>query len=242
VQHLQGRPTLNLRHFLAGVLFATASLGAIALPRHAPVPGGVAVVDLGPAGNVVPTVRWGDQPIAVVRADGHWFALIGIPLDSLPGDFEIGVFFGSTVAIKRIAIAVKNYPEQRLTIKDKRKVEPNSDDLARIEREQKVTEAIKRQFSATAPATDFILPAKGRLSSRFGLRRFFNGRRQCRQLLFQWQHRFHRPRSGLDHGLHAPFTHRCPHRPVRPKRPGHRRRRRHRARHRPASALGGHTQ
>ncbi len=175
MQHLQGRPTLNLRHFLAGVLFATASLGAIALPRHAPVPGGVAVVDLGPAGNVVPTVRWGDQPIAVVRADGHWFALIGIPLDSLPGDFEIGVFFGSTVAIKRIAIAVKNYPEQRLTIKDKRKVEPNSDDLARIEREQKVTEAIKRQFSATAPATDFILPAKGRLSSRFGLRRFFNG-------------------------------------------------------------------
>ncbi|HXE39182.1 MAG TPA: M23 family metallopeptidase, partial [Azonexus sp.] len=66
-------------------------------------------------------------------------------------------------------------PEQRLTIKDQRKVEPNPDDLARIEREKEITEAIKRRFSAAAPATDFRLPASGPLSSRFGLRRIFNG-------------------------------------------------------------------
>lgn len=77
--------------------------------------------------------------------------------------------------MKRVAVAIKNYPEQRLTIKDKRKVEPNPDDLARIEREQKITEAVKRQFSPAAPATAFALPAKGPLSSRFGLRRIFNG-------------------------------------------------------------------
>ena len=70
---------------------------------------------------------------------------------------------------------VKNYPEQRLTIKDKRKVEPNPEDLARIERERETTEAVKRNFSATAPRTDFALPASGPLSSRFGLRRIFNG-------------------------------------------------------------------
>lgn len=175
MQHLQGRPALKLIRFFAGTLLLAASLAAAALPRHSPVPGGIAVVDLGPAGSEAPTVRWGEQPIAVARANDHWFALVGIPLDSLPGDLEIGVFFGSTVATRRVSVAIKNYPEQRLTIKDKRKVEPNRDDLARIEREQKVTEVIKRQFSPSAPATDFVLPAKGRLSSRFGLRRFFNG-------------------------------------------------------------------
>jgi murein DD-endopeptidase MepM/ murein hydrolase activator NlpD len=74
-----------------------------------------------------------------------------------------------------VAVQIKNYPEQRLTIKDKRKVEPNPDDMARIEREKQTTDAIKRSFSAPAPATDFSLPASGPLSSRFGLRRIFNG-------------------------------------------------------------------
>jgi murein DD-endopeptidase MepM/ murein hydrolase activator NlpD len=74
-----------------------------------------------------------------------------------------------------VLIQAKNYPEQRLTITDKRKVEPGRDDLARIEREREITEAIKRRFSDTAPATDFMLPASGPLSSRFGLRRVFNG-------------------------------------------------------------------
>jgi murein DD-endopeptidase MepM/ murein hydrolase activator NlpD len=139
------------------------------------VPGGVAVIDLGVAGTAAPTARWGGQPLAVVRQDGRWFALLGIPLDTLPGELEIGVFGGSTATARSVLIQAKNYPEQRLTITDKRKVEPGRDDLARIEREREITEAIKRRFSDTAPATDFMLPASGPLSSRFGLRRVFNG-------------------------------------------------------------------
>jgi len=151
------------------------SHAAAALPRHSPVPGGIAVIDLGPSTSAAPTARWGDQPIAIIRDNGHWFALLGIPLDTLPGDFDISVFSGPTVTSRQIGVHIKSYPEQRLTIKDKRKVEPNPNDLARIEREQKITDAIKRRFSDTAPATDFTLPANGPLSSRFGLRRIFNG-------------------------------------------------------------------
>jgi murein DD-endopeptidase MepM/ murein hydrolase activator NlpD len=152
-----------------------ASAASLALPQHSPVPGGVAVIDLGVAGTAAPTARWGGQPLAVVRQDGRWFALLGIPLDTLPGELEIGVFGGSTATARSVLIQAKNYPEQRLTITDKRKVEPGRDDLARIEREREITEAIKRRFSDTAPATDFMLPASGPLSSRFGLRRVFNG-------------------------------------------------------------------
>ena len=177
MQHLQGRQALTgaTWRIVGALALSLAGSAGWALPVHSPVPGGVAVVDLGPAGLAAPTVRWGEQPVAVVRENGRWFALLGIPLDTLPGELEIGVFSGSTATGKSVTINVKNYPEQRLTIKDKRKVEPNAEDLARIEREKEVTEAIKRRFSDAAPATDFALPAGGPLSSRFGLRRVFNG-------------------------------------------------------------------
>ena len=177
MQYLQGDQALNPSpiHWLAGSLLSIACCTTFALPKHSPVPGGVAVVDIGPATQTAPTARWGEQPLAVVNEKGRWFALLGIPLDTLPGEMEIAVFGMSTVAVKRIPIQVKNYPEQRLTIKDKRKVEPNPDDLARIEREKQTTEAVKRQFSPAIPETDFMLPASGPLSSRFGLRRIFNG-------------------------------------------------------------------
>ena len=151
------------------------SVAASALPKNAPVPGGVAIIELGPTSQLAPTARWGEQPLAVVADQGRWFALLGIPLDTLPGDLEINVFSGSTATLKNVPVQIKNYPEQRLTIKNKRQVDPDPDDLARIEREQAVTAEVKQRFSAPAPQTDFVLPASGPLSSRFGLRRFFNG-------------------------------------------------------------------
>mgnify|MGYP000968385302 CR=1 FL=1 len=175
MQHLQGRQTLRLTRLFGTLVLALSSTAGSALPQHNPVPGGVAVVELAVDGTAPPTARWGEQPLAVVRENGRWFALLGIPLDTLPGELEIGVFSGSTATVRSVPIRVKNYPEQRLTIRDQRKVEPNAEDLARIEREKEVTAAVKRRFSGAAPATDFALPASGPLSSRFGLRRVFNG-------------------------------------------------------------------
>lgn len=163
-------------YFLLLALGLCHSAAVFALPRHAPVPGGVALIDIGPADQgAAPSARWAERSIAVVRDHGRWLALLGIPLDTLPGEMEITVFSGSTASNRSVTVGIKNYPEQRLTIKDKRKVEPNPDDLARIEREKAVTEAVKNHFSSSAPETDFLLPASGPLSSRFGLRRIFNG-------------------------------------------------------------------
>ena len=176
MQHFQSCATLStvlLRCVVLLALGVSAPL-ANALPKNAPVPGGVAVFDLGQAQSA-PTARWGEQPLAVVRDNGRWFALLGIPLDTLPGELEISVKNGSTVTVRQVMVGVKNYPEQRLTIKDKRKVEPNPDDLARIAKEKETTEAVKRNFAANMPETDFLLPSNGPLSSRFGLRRIFNG-------------------------------------------------------------------
>ena len=170
--------------FVSMVMVLALATPVFALPEHAPVPGGVAVIDLGPASQPPPTARWGEQALAVVEDSGHWFALFGIPLDTVPGETEISVFSGSAApgtkypggaTVKNVAVRGKAYPEQRLTIKDKRKVDPDPDDLARIAREREITDAIKRHFRADMPHTDFALPASGPLSSRFGLRRIFNG-------------------------------------------------------------------
>lgn len=159
----------------AALLAALLTTPACALPTHAPVPGGVAVIDLGPAEHPPPSARRDQQALAVVREQGRWHALLGIPLDTLPGEIEITVNVGASARNIVVPVRPKNYPEQRLTIKDQRKVEPNPDDLARIEREQKITEAVKKRFSEREPDTALALPATGPLSSRFGLRRFFNG-------------------------------------------------------------------
>lgn len=170
---------------LTSALACLLPLAAYALPTHAPVPGGVAVIDLGPDRGTVPTARHTDQPLAVVREAGRWYALFGIALDTLPGEQEIRVFFGSTASDRTIPIRSHNYPEQRLTIKDHRKVEPRQEDLERIAREKAHTDALKRHFSPPAPATPFHPPAGSKLSSRFGVRRIFNGQPR-------------NPHSGLD--------------------------------------------
>ena len=163
-----------MRHLLL-LLSLLAPLLAGALPKQAAVPGGVAVIDIGPAGNPLPAAYWGEQPLAVIRENGRCFALLGIPLDTLPGELQIRINRGGAVETKAVTIGIKNYPEQRLTIKDKRKVEPSPEDLARIEREQKITEAVKKRFSDEQPDTTLAQPSPGPLSSRFGLRRIFNG-------------------------------------------------------------------
>jgi murein DD-endopeptidase MepM/ murein hydrolase activator NlpD len=186
-----------MKKFLFTLLGALlVSLAAHALPTHSAVPGGVAVIDLGPA-TLAPTARWGEQPLAVVRDNGRWFALLGIPLNTLPGELEIRVFSGSTAGNRVVPVGIRNYPEQRLTLRNQNMVEPNAVELARIDREKEVTDAIKRSFSPSAPDTAFAPPANGRLSSRFGLRRVFNGQPRA-------------PHGGLDFAVPAGTPVRAP--------------------------------
>ncbi len=64
------------------------------------VPGGIAIVDLGPAAESGISVRWGKRPIALMNSAGRLQALIGIPLSTKPGTQELSVTLadGSTKA------------------------------------------------------------------------------------------------------------------------------------------------
>ena len=167
------KPRTALR--LTALLLTLGNVPALALPKHSPVPGGVAVLRLEPSAASQPKARLGDQPLAVVREGQAWYALVGIPLEAPTGPMQITVADGSGSRTLRFDVQPKAYPTQKLRIADTRKVTPNAEDLARIEREKEITDGIKRRFSDTALDPDFALPASGPLSSRFGLRRIFNG-------------------------------------------------------------------
>lgn len=163
-----------LRFLLA--LASCLSLTAHALPQHRPVPGGVILQPLGESAQA-PKANFGERPVAVVRQGKGWTAVVGVPLDTpAPGQVELSITPASgSPRTVTVAIQPKDYPVQRLTVKNQNHVTPDAESLARIEREKAITDQFKRQFSATAPVSDFQLPASGPLSSRFGLRRFFNG-------------------------------------------------------------------
>ncbi len=153
-----------------------------------PVPGGVAVVDLGTAAQA-PKATYQGKPVLVVKdQDAHWLAIVGIPLTIKPGSPQ-QVSSGN----RNLAFVVgnKKYPEQHITLKNQRQVNPNPDDLKRIEQELDVQVRAYRSFTPGTPSNLLLdKPVDGPLSSKFGVRRFFNGEER-------------NPHSGLDFAVPA---------------------------------------
>jgi murein DD-endopeptidase MepM/ murein hydrolase activator NlpD len=158
---------------LLGILAAPPA--AHALPRESAVPGGIALVRLG-NGAERPQAWFGERRVAVVRDAIGWVALVGLPLALAPGEHALRVRSVGAEATKPVRVAAKHYPTQRFSVPDHRKVEPPPEDLLRIEREQQRIDEIKALFR-DEPDIDlaFRLPAQGKLSGNFGLRRVING-------------------------------------------------------------------
>lgn len=174
------------RHLLLLASLLLWTEGSMALPRTAPVPGGVAVVPLGPDREAAPTVRYGERPVMVLREQNGWQAVVGLPLGAEPGTHHLQVEFGGKV--ERIAFQVepKEYEAQYITLKEKRYVNPYKKDLDRILAEKKRILAAYATFSQRADVqTTFVTPVEGVVSGTFGLRRFFNNQPR-------------NPHSGLD--------------------------------------------
>jgi murein DD-endopeptidase MepM/ murein hydrolase activator NlpD len=165
--------------FRIGLLvLAFPLLAHASLPQSSNVPGGVAIIPLGSVSTSTDTPQsWlGDLPVLVTSDHDQWYAVVGLSLDMTPGSHELRVKIGGVTKAQDFLVNSKNYPEQHITLEDKGKVQLSASDLARAEREIAVIQKLKRHWRA-AQDTDlaFILPVEGKLASRFGLRRFFNG-------------------------------------------------------------------
>lgn len=169
---------------LAGIVAGgTFPLSAFAttLPENEPVPGGVVVMPLPRAGRV-PRVQFDGRRIMVIEHDRRWYAVVGIPLATAPGQKTLSVRLANQPRMQLdFTIAPKQYPEQQLIIKNPELVNPPASALERIEREQTHLEHVLNTWTAdAAPQLAFIWPADGPQTSGFGLRRFYNGEERSR--------------------------------------------------------------
>ncbi len=162
-------------YFCSLCLFAALSGNAQALPQQALVPGGIAILAL-PDYQPGTMIKFDGKRVATFREHGHWYAIAGISLNARLGvhKFTLKHKDGNR-RIEKIRVVAKKYPEQHLKIKNKRKVDPNAQDMKRIIKEHVRKVRARKVWSNTTPEVDFIWPVHGPISSLFGLRRFFNG-------------------------------------------------------------------
>lgn len=167
-------------------LNASAADSYITRLLNKPVPGGVAMIELG-AGAQAPKATFQGKPVMVIKEQDTWRAIVGIPLTVKPGIQQISTG-GRDLDF---TVGNKKYPEQRITLKNQRQVNPNPDDIKRIDNELAIQIKAYRTFSPNTPSNLLLdKPVNGPLSSKFGVRRFFNGEER-------------NPHAGLDFAVPA---------------------------------------
>ncbi|MGB5438296.1 MAG: peptidoglycan DD-metalloendopeptidase family protein [Gammaproteobacteria bacterium] len=164
-----------LRLIFLAALGLQLSLGHATTFRADPVPGGVAAIVL-PEDTDIATLRYRDRRILTIKQDNQMLALIGLSLATKPGTAYLT---GNNTAGQSMRMPFqvdeKSYEEQHITIKDKRKVNPEKRDMERITREkQQISKALRNWSPRDAIDLNFRKPVEGPTSSPFGLRRFFN--------------------------------------------------------------------
>lgn len=156
-----------------------------AFPQQQLVPGGIAIIPFVDTNK--PSIRYLNTPVMTIKKNSKWQAIIGIPLSTQAGPQTITK--NKNLLLEAFSVAQKEYPAQYITLpktdKNKRLINPNPLDMERIIREKNKLSLALSTWSNCLPNLDFVLPAQGRLSSPFGLKRFFN--QQARK-----------PHSGLD--------------------------------------------
>jgi len=156
-------------------------------PRVSAVPGGVVTFKLpGAPDSSPPVVSYAGKPVLVARQAGGWLAIVGVALDTEPGDYAVDALrVGGGEEKLPFKVIAKTYAVQQLKVPPSQ-VNLSPEDEARVARESANVRAALDTFTTNAPTTLRLLqPVPGRRSSSYGLRREFNGESR-------------KPHSGMD--------------------------------------------
>ena len=159
---------------LCSLFFSTVGW-ANKLPDQLAVPGGIMKIPVAEISQPAPKVFFYDKRVLVTPNETHWIALVGIPLSAKAGEHKISIRTDKNKQQQSFSIIDKDYPAQYLTIKKKRMVTGfTEEDLKKINADKKAMAKAKAIWTEQPIDADFIAPVDGRLSSLFGLKRFFN--------------------------------------------------------------------
>jgi murein DD-endopeptidase MepM/ murein hydrolase activator NlpD len=163
-----------------------SSAASFIAPRVAAVPGGVVTFKLPGGPDERPVVTFAGRPVLVARETSGWLAIVGVPLDTEPGEHQVVVRQpGGSERTLAFEVAAKEYAVQQLKVPPNQ-VNLSAEDEARVARESEKVRGALDGFSPDTPATlRLAQPVPGRRSSSFGLRRMFNGEAR-------------KPHSGMD--------------------------------------------
>ena len=136
------------QHVIAGALlalllaFSLSNALAFTLPKESAVPGGVVIIELAAdSAGETPSAYYNDKPLLVIKKENRWLAIVGIPLTAKIGAHKIDQQTASGKTINHdFTINDKTYKTQRLTVTNKRKVNPYAEDMPRITAEKKRTQ------------------------------------------------------------------------------------------------------
>jgi murein DD-endopeptidase MepM/ murein hydrolase activator NlpD len=160
---------------LALVATSETFAAAVRLPQSSLVPGGVFILPIQSTSTQAPVVTLDGQRAMVLRSDGRWVAVVGVPLSEKPGHLTVQVSDGGA-AEKSVGFDItdKQYVTQSLKVAPS-KVDLSKEDEERANREGLHIKAVMATFTDTPPATLRLRqPIPGVRSSSYGMRRIFN--------------------------------------------------------------------
>lgn len=160
-------------------IFASSSvtgLGHLQLPREHAVPGGVVFLEIKSNTSTLPKAYFNDQPVLVYQNNKKSFAMIGIPLNTKPGNYKIKYEYDHNVEYQDFKIDAGKYDISKITIKNKNMVNPDKKTLLTIAADQaKIQKALNSTRAVAPQMLVFQQPVKGILSTSFGAQRIING-------------------------------------------------------------------
>jgi len=171
---------------MLALLVPLARAGTPVLPRAAAVPGGVVLLTIAGGADARPVARYDGKPVMVLKQPTGWVAVVGVNLDTAPGERTLDVQQpGADPKKLTFTIVPKAYRTQALKVAPGQ-VNLSPEDEARVAQETEKVRTALAGFTPDAPATlRFAQPVPGPRSSSFGLRRVFNGESR-------------KPHSGMD--------------------------------------------
>lgn len=167
---------------LLSFFILSAPVIAAEFPKHNPVPGGVAIIDLQYTGENTPKVYFKKRRIMVRQVADRWQAVLGLPLKIKPGKHHLTLSHGNGSSEINFKVKNKKYETRHITIPNERMVSPKKEDIERHFKEKPlIVAALKTWTEQDEVYSDFILPVQGRLSSPFGLKRIYNKQARIRR-------------------------------------------------------------